>query len=156
VQQQALELEAQHADLAGQEEKLTLAAQRLQSQVEAFRTRKETIKASYTAAEAQTRINEAVTGISDEMGEVGLAIQRAEDKTQQLQARAGAIDDLIAAGTLDAGPGTVGGDVAGELARLASTSDVELEMTKLKAELGAGSTPSAPEIAAPEPPPVDK
>jgi phage shock protein A len=141
VQQQSTELDAQHADLAAQEEKLTLAAQRLQAQVEAFRTRKETIKASYAAAEAQTRINEAVTGISDEMGEVGLAIQRAEDKTQQLQARAGAIDDLIAVGALDAGPGMVKDDVAAELNRLSSSSDVELEMSRMKAELAAPSAP---------------
>ena len=72
-----------------------------QAKVEAFRTRKETIKATYTAAEAQTRINEAVSGIGEEMGDVGMAIQRAEDKTAQMQARAGAIDELIASGALD-------------------------------------------------------
>jgi phage shock protein A len=154
IQQQAMELQTQHADLAAQEEKLSLASQRLQAQVDAFRTRKETIKASYTAAEAQVGINEAVTGISDEMGEVGLAIQRAEDKTQQLQARAGAIDDLIAAGTLDAGTGGVTGDVAAELARLSSDSEVELELAKLKAELPAGAAPK--ELGTTDPPPVDK
>src|SRR3954454_19224309 len=87
--------------LQAEEEKLALASQRLQAKVEAFRTRKETIKATYTAAEAQTRINEASSGISEEMGDVGMAIQRAEDKTQQMQARAGAIDELIATGALD-------------------------------------------------------
>ena len=56
---QITDLKAQHAQLQGEEEKLTLAQQRLQAKVEAFRTRKETIKATYTAAEAQTRINEA-------------------------------------------------------------------------------------------------
>ncbi len=71
------------------------------AKVESFRTRKETIKATYTAAEAQTRINEAVSGIGEEMGDVGLAVQRAEDKTAQMQARAGAIDELIASGALD-------------------------------------------------------
>ncbi|MGB0100255.1 MAG: PspA/IM30 family protein, partial [Nocardioides sp.] len=49
------DLKVQHAQLQGEEEKLTLAQQRLQAKVEAFRTRKETIKATYTAAEAQTR-----------------------------------------------------------------------------------------------------
>ncbi|GAA4957739.1 hypothetical protein GCM10023238_25550 [Streptomyces heliomycini] len=49
--------------------------------MDAFRTKKETIKATYTAAQAQTRIGEAFSGISEEMGDVGLAIQRAEDKT---------------------------------------------------------------------------
>ena len=69
--------------------------------MDAFRTRKETIKATYTAAEAQTRINEAFSGISEEMGDVGMAIQRAEDKTAQMQARAGAIDELMASGALE-------------------------------------------------------
>ena len=55
--------------------------------MEAFRTRKETIKAAYTAAEAETRVREAVTGISEEMGDVGMAIQRAQDKAEQMQAR---------------------------------------------------------------------
>src|ERR1700722_12173013 len=79
AQSQLDELQTQYAQLQGEEEKLTLASQRLQAKVDAFRTRKETIKATYTAAEAQTRINESFTGISEEMGDVCMAIQRAED-----------------------------------------------------------------------------
>ena len=79
----------QLAQLQQQEEKLTVAAQQLQSKVESFRTRKETIKATYSAAEATTKINEAFAGISDELGDVGMAVQRAEDKTAEMQARAG-------------------------------------------------------------------
>ena len=98
VQSQLNDLNTQYQSLQGEEEKLTGASQRLQAKVDAFRTKKETIKATYTAAEAQTRINEAFTGISEEMGDVGLAIQRAEDKTEQMKARAGAIDELMASG----------------------------------------------------------
>src|ERR1700735_4540243 len=101
AQGQLDELQTQYAQLQAEEEKLTVASQRLQAKVDAFRTRKETIKATYTAAEAQTRINEAFSGISEEMGDVGMAIQRAEDKTAQMQARAGAIDELMASGALD-------------------------------------------------------
>ena len=79
AQGQLNDLQAQYAQLQAEEEKLTVASQRLQAKVDAFRTRKETIKATYTAAEAQTRINEAFSGISEEMGDVGMAIQRAED-----------------------------------------------------------------------------
>lgn len=86
LQQQVTDLETQHQTLQGEEEKLTLAAQRLQAKVDAFRTKKETIKATYSAAKAQTQIGEAFSGISEEMGDVGLAIQRAEDKTEQLRA----------------------------------------------------------------------
>jgi phage shock protein A len=141
VQQQLTDLQTQHASLQREEEKLTLASQRLQAKVDAFRTKKETIKATYTAAEAQTRIGEAFSGISEEMGDVGLAIQRAEDKTANLQARAGAIDELLASGALDDPTGTSKDDITLELERLGAGSDVELELQRMKAELGPGSAP---------------
>src|SRR4029079_15335834 len=115
LQQQLTDLQTQHAALQGEEEKLTTASQRLQAKVESFRTKKETIKATYTAAEAQTRIGEAFSGISQEMGDVGLAVQRAEDKTAQLQARAGAIDELLASGALDDASGMAKDDIQAEL-----------------------------------------
>jgi phage shock protein A len=146
LQQQIADLQAQHAQLQGEEEKLTRASQRLQAKVDAFRTRKETIKASYSAAEAQTRIGEAFSGISEEMGDVGLAIQRAEDKTQQMQARAGAIDELLASGALDDPTGTAKDDITLELEQLASTSDVENELARMKASIGPGPAAAAPAI----------
>ncbi len=140
AQGQLNDLQAQYAQLQGEEEKLTVASQRLQSKVDAFRTRKETIKATYTAAEAQTRINEAFTGISEEMGDVGMAIQRAEDKTAQMQARAGAIDELMASGALD---DAVGGsnrdDIQNELDMMSASSDVESELSRLKGEITASA-----------------
>ena len=127
------DLRIQLAQLQGEEEKLTLAQQRLAAKVEAFRTRKETIKATYTAAEAQTRINEAVSGIGEEMGDVGMAIQRAEDKTAQMQARAGAIDELIASGALDDVTAlNRGDDITRELESMSSEADVEAELARLK------------------------
>jgi phage shock protein A len=138
LQQQLTDLQAQHAQLQGEEEKLTRASQRLQAKVDAFRTRKETIKATYSAAEAQTRINEAFSGIGEEMGDVGLAIQRAEDKTAQMQARAGAIDELLASGALDDPSGMAKDDITLELEQLASTSDVENELARMKAAISAG------------------
>jgi phage shock protein A len=145
------DLKVQQAQLQGEEEKLTLASQRLQAKVESFRTKKETIKATYTAAEAQTRINEAFSGISEEMGDVGMAVQRAEDKTAQMQARAGAIDELISSGALDDVSSVgQGDDIARELDAMSSTSDVEAELAALKAgsspdalEAGRESTPQA-------------
>src|SRR6188768_853916 len=155
---QMTDLKAQQAQLQGEEEKLTLASQRLQAKVESFRTQKETIKAKYTAAEAQTRINEAFSGISEEMGDVGMAVQRAEDKTAQMQARAGAIDELIASGALDdASSINRGDDISRELEALSSQSDVESELAALKA-----GTPQAinaaetPEDSVVEDSPVEK
>ncbi|MQS07730.1 PspA/IM30 family protein [Streptomyces alkaliphilus] len=140
LQQQVTDLETQHQTLQGEEEKLTLAAQRLQAKVDAFRTRKETIKATYSAAQAQTRIGEAFSGISEEMGDVGMAIQRAEDRTQELQARSGAIDELLASGALDDVTGTSKDSLTAELDRVSGDAGVELELERMKAELSGGST----------------
>ena len=91
----------QGQQLEAQQQKLIEGEKTLQAKVEAFRTQKEVIKAQYSAAEAQVRIGEAATGIGEEMADVGLAIQRAKDKTEQMQARANAIDELTAAGALE-------------------------------------------------------
>jgi phage shock protein A len=144
---QITDLKTQLAQLQAEEEKLVLAQQRLQAKVESFRTRKETIKATYTAAEAQTRINEAMSGIGSELGDVGAAIQRAEDKTAQMQARAGAIDELIASGALEDVSATGGGDdISRELDAMSSRADVEAELAALK----GGSTPPPAQIEAAE------
>jgi len=137
LQTQYQGLQSQYQGLQEQEEKLTLASQRLQTQVDAFRTRKETIKATYTAAEAQTRINEAFSGISEEMGDIGLAIQRAEDKTAQMQARAGAIDELLASGALENHVGGTPDYIQTELDRMGASSEIESEMARLRGELPA-------------------
>jgi phage shock protein A len=138
LHQQIADLQEQLAGLQAQEEKLTTAAQQLQAKVEAFRTKKETIKATYSAAEAQTKINEAFAGISDELGEVGLAMQRAEDKTAQMTARASAIDELVASGALE--DVTAGGkdNITRELERMASESDVNAQLEAMKREIGPG------------------
>jgi phage shock protein A len=136
---QAEDLQVQYASLQGEEEKLTGAAQRLQAKVDAFRTKKETIKATYTAAEAQTRISEAFTGISEEMGDVGMAIQRAEDKTEQMKARAGAIDELMASGALDDMVGGPRDDIQAELDRMGATSGVDHELEQMKAALASSA-----------------
>jgi len=137
VSSQLEELQTQYASLQSEEEKLTQASQRLQAKVDAFRTRKETIKASYSAAEAQTRINEAFTGISEEMGDVGLAIQRAEDKTAQMKARAGALDELMASGALDDMVSGPHDDIQAELDRMGAGQGVDRQLEQMKAELAS-------------------
>jgi phage shock protein A len=136
-------LQSQIADLDTQQAKLVDAESRLSTKVEAFRTRKEVIKATYSAAEAQVRIGEAVSGISEELTDVGMAIDRAENKTAQLQARAAAIDELTQTGVL-AEPGAslgAGSDIDRQLAQLSSASTVDAELSRMKAELGQGPAP---------------
>ena len=151
VQSQIADLTTQYQSLQGEEEKLTGASQRLQAKVDAFRTKKETIKATYTAAEAQTRINEAFTGISEEMGDVGMAIQRAEDKTEQMKARAGAIDELMASGALDDVVSGPRDDIQAELDRVGATNGVDAELARMKAEISQGSEPKQIEPGAAPP-----
>ena len=140
IAQQINDLHVQLEQLTAQEQKLTVAAQQLQGKVESFRTQKETIKATYSAAEAQVRINEAFTGISNELGDVGLAIQRAEDRTAQMQARAGAMEELMATGALEV---TGGKDaLTAELERMSADNQVESELAAMKAQL-TGGTPAA-------------
>lgn len=146
LNQQIADLQAQHQNLQAEEQKLVNASQRLQSKVESFRTRKETIKANYNAAEAQSKIGEAFSGISEEFGDVGLAVQRAEDKTAALQARAGAVDELIASGALDdvtAGPND---DIDRQLAQLSSDSDVESELARMRDSLPASNNSARPQL----------
>jgi phage shock protein A len=136
---QLQDLQVQYEQLQGEEEKLSQASQRLQAKVDAFRTRKETIKATYSAAEAQTRINEAFSGISEEMSDVGMAIQRAEDKTAQMQARAGALDELMASGALDDMVSGPRDDIQAELDRMGASHGVDRELEQMKLELSQGA-----------------
>ncbi|SEL51800.1 PspA/IM30 family protein [Streptacidiphilus jiangxiensis] len=145
-------LEEQLTTLRQEEQKLTTASQQLEAKVEDFRTRKETIKATYTAAEAGARIGEATTGISDQMGDIGTAIQRAQDRTEELQARAGALDELMASGALEDPTSSLARDDLGdELDALSSGGGVDAELAAMKAELAAesGGTALAPGAESP-------
>jgi phage shock protein A len=137
VQQQLQGLDQQVQQLEAQQEKLTASQQQLQAKVEAFRSQKETIKAQYSAAEAQVRIGEAATGIGEQMADTGLAIQRAKEKTEQMQARASAIDELTESGALEDFTSDQT-QLDRELAQIASKSQVDDELAKMKQELGPG------------------
>ncbi|NYT19912.1 MAG: PspA/IM30 family protein [Methanosarcinales archaeon] len=128
-------LDQQIADLEKEQDKLVAAEKRLSTKVEVFRTKKETIKAQYSAAEAQVKINESVSGISEEMADVGLAIERAENKTEDMKARASALDELIETGTLDDITRS-DDDIDRELAKISAESNVEQELAKLRQEEG--------------------
>jgi PspA/IM30 family/Helix-turn-helix domain len=73
VREQLSELRRQFAILTDEEEKLTVASQRLQAKVEAFRIRKETIKASFTATEASQRVRDAIADIDADASDLGEA-----------------------------------------------------------------------------------
>src|SRR6266705_125382 len=68
AQAQINDMEAQHEQLAEEEEKLGQTLQALQQRVNTFRTQKEVLKAQYTAASAMTSVDESVAGISSTLG----------------------------------------------------------------------------------------
>jgi phage shock protein A len=145
IQLQLQSIDEQRAQLQTEQDKLVLAEQRLTAKIEAFRTRKETVKAQYTAAEAQTKIGEAFSGVSEEMADVGMAMERAEGKVETMRARAGAIDELLESGALT--------DITDprdpldrELEQLTTTTGVDAELERMRAELGSGSQKPAGQI----------
>jgi phage shock protein A len=143
VQQQLQGLDQQIVGLQSQQEKLIENERRLSQKVETFRTQKEVIKAQYSAAEAQVRIGSAASGVGEEMADVGLAIQRAKDKTEDMQARAAAVDELAEAGTFDDALSGGESSLDRELASLSASSEVDAELARLKGELGAGDEKKA-------------
>jgi phage shock protein A len=141
AQEQLQGLDQQVTGLEAQQEKLVASEKQLSTRIEAFRSQKEVIKAQYSAAEAQVRIGEAATGIGEQMADTGLAIQRAKDKTEQMQARASAVDELVESGALE--DFTSGGetDLDRELRQLSASTQVDDELAKMKAEIGTGEKP---------------
>jgi phage shock protein A len=141
-------LDTQISQLETQQQQLVENEQKLRAKIEAFRTKKEVIKAQYSAAEAQVRISEAANGVGEQMADLGLAIQRAQDKTENMKARANAVQELEAAGTFEdlTALGDGQDDIDRQLSQLTSGAQVDDELAKMKAELGSGSGGDAPAL----------
>jgi phage shock protein A len=138
---EAADIAAQAATLQARQDDLVDSQRRLADRVARFRTEKETIKASYNAAKAMVEIGEATTGLGQRMSDVGLAMQRARDRTEQLQARAAALDELIDAGVAGSLDGTTSLDR--ELEEISSKARVDDDLARLRGEL---ENPSAREL----------
>ncbi len=135
--------EQQLAQLHAQEEKLISMERTISARVETFRTQKEMVKAQYNAAQAQVKINEQVTGISQEMNEMNLAMQRAQDKVLSMQARANAMDTLIEEGTLGdqglLGPGS-NDPLERELRQISAQQNVDDQLQAMKQQMQLGGS----------------
>jgi len=145
AQQQLDAMEPQHQQLTGEEQKLEQALGTLQHRVGEFRTKKEVLKAQYSAAQAETSVNEDAAGISRGYGDAGAALQRAQDKIANMQARADATDELLQSGVLE----DVGGDtddIQAELDEAGSAAQVDKELAALKAQIGPGGGQAPPEL----------
>jgi phage shock protein A len=147
--------EQQLAQLKTQEEKLINMERTVSGRIDAFRTQKEMVKAQYSAAQAQVKINETLTGISQEMTEMNLAMQRAQDKVLSMQSRANAMEALIEQGALSEqgmlGPGS-GDTLDRELQKISVKQNVETQLQAMKQRLQlGGSNPTQRQIEGPAP-----
>ena len=149
IQTEMQSLDTQIAELEKQQEQLTENEKKLRRKIEAFRTKKEVVKAQYSAAEAQVQISEAATGVGEEMADVGLAMQRAVDKTEEMRARGAAVEELERSGTFEdlTQLGSGEDEIDKELKSLTTASTVDDELAKMRAELGTGGG-EAPAIEA--------
>lgn len=122
---QMTQLQAQEAHLADVESKV-------EERVAAFRRQKDMMSAQYSAAKASVGANEAVSGLSSEMSEMNLAMQRAQDKVVQMQAHADAIDTLMASGTLSI-PGE--DPLASQLQQITEEHNVDAQLAEMRQQL---------------------
>ena len=136
------QLDLQVVEVAGEEQRLTQTEQQLAARIEEFRTRRDAISARYTAAQAQVRVTEALSGVSGEFAELGMALGRAAEKTERMQARASAIGSLFEVGSL-ALPEHGTDPIERELSQGMADQAVEQELAALEAKLGMSGTPPA-------------
>jgi phage shock protein A len=134
-------LQTAHDAIQAQETKLNEYCVTMQQRIDAFRTEKEVMKAQNSAATAQIKVTESLTGIGNQMGDVGAALQRAKDRTDHMQAKAAALDSMVATGVLN-DPLDSRTQVEKEMDTLRSGSTVDDELAAMKAAMA--SQPSVP------------
>jgi phage shock protein A len=132
LERQVATVRDQHAALLQQQAQLQENERRLAERIATFRTEKETIKATYTASEAQVRANEAAAGLGTYMSDVGANLNRAKDRVAQMQARAAATDELLASGALDDLTAPPDADLERQLSVGAAKAEVERQLQSMK------------------------
>jgi len=133
-------LSAQIAEVGAEEKRLAGQERSLRVRIEEFRTHRDVVSARYSASEAEVKVKEALSGVSGELAELGMAVGRAEEKADRLQSRAKALDSLVDIGALE--PAGGGDYVENELKRLTSGAEIDDELERLKAEIAAPSLPA--------------
>jgi phage shock protein A len=118
-----------------QSDKLVSYEKTLEQRIEQFRTQKEVMKSSYAAAQAQVKITESLTGIGDRLGGSGEAMKRAGDKVEAMRSKADAMEGLIETGVLS-DPLDNRTSVQKQLGELRTTSAIDADLERLKAEMG--------------------
>jgi phage shock protein A len=132
LEQDIVALRGQFDALRQQEGRLQENERRMTARVAAFRTQKETLKASYTASSAQVRANESVAGLGADLNGVGRAVEQAKDKVLQMQARAAATDELLARGVIQDQTASPDEDLDHQLAAGRSAADIERQLRAMR------------------------
>ena len=136
VLEEAQALDDQVMQLDREHQALSLVEHRLATQIETFFARREMLEARYSSTEAQVRIKEALTGVSDELEDLDVDLERAEEKTKNMQARVSAIDELVETGILEMPAGHAVGPWSSLSSGEAEDRAVEDRLSELKRELG--------------------
>ncbi len=136
IQQQIDELSTHIQSTEAEQAKLTDSQHQLEAKIETFRTQKEVMKAEYSAAKAHVAISESMHGITQHAEDISGTIDRAQDKIQQMQSRAAAIDEVAGdepeALTAGSGPHD---DIRRQLDAAKSSSAIQEELARIKGEV---------------------
>ncbi len=135
--QKIASLQEAHDTVAAQAQKLTDYESKLQEHIEQFRTQKEVTKSEMAAARAEVEVSASLTGVGQGMGDAGEAMRRAQERTQQMESKAAAMDGLMESGALN-DPLDGRSQVEKELDKMRATGGVEDELAQLKAEMAKG------------------
>ncbi len=128
---EAQTLETQARETEAEEQRLALVEQKLTTQLESLKARQAVVAARYTAAEAQVQMHEAFHHLSDELTDVGVTLDEAEQKAEAMQARAAAMDQLAGGGELVAS----GDDLTRQLNQMDLAESVEKHLAALKRQM---------------------
>ena len=139
VGQEVVELNQLVGDLERQQAQLIERGRGARSRVERFRSQKELTKARYAAAKAQLAIADGLVGLSSQLHDVGLRVERAVEKAEEMTIRAEVIGELERGGTL-APIGTGEDDIDRQLRELSSGGSIDAQISKMKHELGRGKS----------------
>lgn len=138
LEKTAADLQTRHADLRAEEVKLEDSATQMEHEIEDFRARRDTLVARHTAATAQSEMDSATRGINSSVSDVGQAMDSAERQTRELEAKADAVDELVAEGIISK-PGESTSDA------VARNFDVALDGPEVERQLNAISGSKAKE-----------
>ena len=138
---QVVDLDVGIEQLQHEEDALIKTEQDIETKLELFKSKKEVLKAQYSAAESLSKVNESVAGISGNMTDIGSSVERIQDKTDLMRSKATAIEDLMEKGVLSNVVGETRDKIDVELNKVQIDSNVRDELARLKGEVGGVKTP---------------